>query len=103
MGFLHHTFSEVYARRNNWLTEVDVRVKLLYIVLLLAINLLAKNIFIPLLFLSVSFILLLSVKNPFYGDTPEHVITIVICSLHLAYQRSARGRKGMAIPLNCGI
>ena len=65
MGFLHHTFSEVYARRNNWLTEVDVRVKLFYIVLLLAINLLTKNIFIPLFFLSVSFILLLSVKIPF--------------------------------------
>lgn len=65
MGFLHHTFSEVYARRNNWLTEVDVRVKLLYIVFLLAINLLTKNIFIPLFFLSVSSILLLSVKIPF--------------------------------------
>ncbi|MBI2471969.1 MAG: cobalt ECF transporter T component CbiQ [Planctomycetes bacterium] len=65
MGFLHHTFSDVYARQNNWLTGVDVRVKLVYIVLLLAINLLAKNIFIPLLFLSVSFALLSSVKIPF--------------------------------------
>ena len=65
MGFLHHTFSEVYARRNNWLTTIDVRVKLVYIVLLLAINLLTKNIFIPLFFLSASFILLLSVKIPF--------------------------------------
>ncbi|HHT9137441.1 MAG TPA: cobalt ECF transporter T component CbiQ [Candidatus Wunengus sp. YC60] len=65
MGFFHHTFSDVYARRNNWLTGIDVRVKLVYIVLLLAINLLTKNIFIPLIFLSASFILLLSVKIHF--------------------------------------
>lgn len=65
MGFLHHTFSDTYARRNNWLTGIDVRVKLIYIVLLLAINLLAKHMFIPLLFFSVSFALLSSVKIPF--------------------------------------
>src|SRR3990167_4728015 len=87
MGFLHHTFSEVYARRNNWLTEVDVRVKLLYIVLLLAINLLTKNIFIPLFFLSVSFSLLLTVKIPFTAILrsmllPFAVFILLIRGLH---------------------
>ncbi|MDN3515282.1 MAG: cobalt ECF transporter T component CbiQ [Candidatus Brocadia sp.] len=64
MDFFRHTFSDVYARQNNWLTRVDVRVKLFYVVSLLAINLWAKNIFIPSLFVSASFILLLSVKVP---------------------------------------
>ncbi|GAB63333.1 MAG: cobalt ECF transporter T component CbiQ [Candidatus Jettenia sp.] len=65
MGFLHHTFSEVYARKNNWLTRVDIRVKLLYIISLLSINVLAKNISVPLFFLFTSFVLVLSVKVPF--------------------------------------
>lgn len=65
MGFLHHTFSEVYARKNNWLTRVDIRVKLLYIISFLSINLLAKNISIPLFFLFASFVLTLSIKIPF--------------------------------------
>ncbi|MEP9410888.1 MAG: cobalt ECF transporter T component CbiQ [Candidatus Brocadia sp.] len=64
MEFFHHTFSDVYARQNNWLTGIDVRVKLLYVISLLSINLWAKNIFIPLLFLSASFILLFSIKIP---------------------------------------
>lgn len=65
MNFFHHTFSDAYARRNNWLTKIDVRIKLVYIVLLLAINLLAKDIFIPMVFLAISFALLLSVKISF--------------------------------------
>ncbi|HHT9130613.1 MAG TPA: cobalt ECF transporter T component CbiQ, partial [Candidatus Brocadiaceae bacterium] len=57
-------FSDVYARQNNWLSRIDVRIKLFYVISLLVMNLLAKNILIPLLFLSASFILLFSVKIP---------------------------------------
>lgn len=65
MDFLHHTFSDIYARQNNWLTRVDVRVKLFYIISLLAINVWVENICIPLFFLSLSFALLFSIKIPF--------------------------------------
>lgn len=64
MEFLHHAFSDVYARKDNWLTRIDVRIKLLHLVFLLTINLMAKNYFIPLGFLSLSFILLSTIKVP---------------------------------------
>lgn len=93
MGFLHHIFSDVYARRNNWLTEVDVRVKLLYIVLLLAINLLTKNIFIPLIFLSVSFSLLLSVKIPFMAMLRSMVLPLSFAIFILLIRGLHEGEK----------
>ncbi|MDR4509467.1 MAG: cobalt ECF transporter T component CbiQ [Candidatus Brocadiaceae bacterium] len=66
MGFFHHTFSDIYAHRNNWLTNVDVRVKLFYLFSMLAINLWAKNVFPSLFFLFASFTLLIAVKlSPF--------------------------------------
>lgn len=64
MGFFHYTFSDMYARRDNWLTMLDVRVKLFYIISLLTVNLFAKNIAIPLLSLLISFPLLLSIRVP---------------------------------------
>ena len=64
MGFLHHTFSDVYSRQDNWLTRLDVRIKLFYVISLLMINLWTKNIFISLLFFSVASVLLISIKIP---------------------------------------
>lgn len=64
MGFLHNTFSDIYARRDNWLTRIDVRIKLCYLVLILAANTWARNIFVPLSFLLASLIFLLSTRIP---------------------------------------
>lgn len=64
MEFLHHAFSDVYARKDNWLTRVDVRIKLLHLIFLLTINLLAKNYSISLGLFSLSFVLLFTVKVP---------------------------------------
>lgn len=64
LEFLHHIFSDVYARQNNWLTRIDVRVKLFYIVSMLLINVWARNVFLPVFFFFVSFALLLSVRIP---------------------------------------
>ncbi len=62
MGFLHHTFSDTYARRNNWLTRIDVRIKVLYVISFLAANIFAKDISVSLFFFSVSFALLIAIK-----------------------------------------
>lgn len=83
MAFFHHTFSDMYARQNNWLTRVDVRVKLFYVISLLAINLWAKNICIPSLFLSVSFILLLSVKIPLIAILRSMLLPVLFAMLIL--------------------
>lgn len=64
MGFIHNMFSDVYANRDNWLTRIDVRVKLFYVVVMLTINLLAKNIYISVFFFFFSLILLLVVRIP---------------------------------------
>ncbi len=79
MDFLHNTFSDLYARRNNWLTRIDVRIKLLYIIALLSINLWSKNIFISLSFLCISFVFLLSIKIPFV-----HIIRSMLLPISLA-------------------
>ncbi len=83
MGFLHHTFSDVYARQNNWLTRIDVRVKLFYVISLLVMNLLAKNILISILFLSASFILLFSVKIPLKATLRSMLIPLSFAILIL--------------------
>ncbi|MGQ3686398.1 MAG: cobalt ECF transporter T component CbiQ [Candidatus Loosdrechtia sp.] len=83
MGFLHQTFSDTYARRDNWLTRIDVRIKLLYIASLLLINLLAKNRGIPLFFLFVSLFLLLSIRIPVVLILRRMVIPILFATLLL--------------------
>lgn len=93
MGFLHHTFSDVYARQNNWLTRIDVRVKLLYLVPLLAINLWAKNIFIPLLFLSLSLAFVSSVKIPLRVILQSMLLPIVFAILILLVKGLHEGEK----------
>jgi len=65
MGFIHHSFSDVYAHKDNWLTGIDARVKIFYLVTMLTINLFAKNIYISSFFLLFSLTLLLTVKIPF--------------------------------------
>ena len=62
MGFFHLTFTDRYARRDNWLTRIDVRVKLIYILSMLAINIWAKNVFVSFSFLFISFVFLLTLK-----------------------------------------
>ncbi len=64
MGFIHHTFSVVYAQRDNWLTRIDVRVKLFYLLSMLVINLVAKNVYVSAFFLLFSLTLLLSIRVP---------------------------------------
>ena len=93
MGFLHHTFSDVYARQNNWLTRLDVRVKLFCVISLLTLNLLAKNIFVPLFFLSVSFTLLLSVKIPLKAMLRSMLLPILFAILILFVKGLHEGEK----------
>ncbi len=93
MEFLHHTFSDVYARQNNWLTRVDVRVKLFYAISLLSINLWAKNMFIPLLFLSASFILLFSIKIPPMAILRSMLLPVLFAMLILLVKGLHEGEK----------
>ena len=93
MDFFHHTFSDVYARQNNWLTRIDVRVKLFYIISLLAINLWAKNIFIPSLFLSISFIVLFSIRIPLFAILRSMLIPISFAILILIIKGLHEGEK----------
>ena len=93
MDFFHHTFSDVYASQNNWLTRIDVRVKLFYIISLLAINLWAKNIFIPSLFLSISFIVLFSIRIPLFAILRSMLIPISFAILILIIKGLHEGEK----------
>lgn len=83
MDFLHHTFSDVYARQNNWLTRIDVRLKIIYVISLLSINLWAKNVSVPLFFFSVSLIFLSSVKIPFMAILRSMSLPLVFAILIL--------------------
>ncbi|MCF6157997.1 MAG: cobalt ECF transporter T component CbiQ [wastewater metagenome] len=76
MGFFHHTFSDTYARRDNWLTTIDIRIKLLSVVCFLVVNLLARNIYTSLFFLFASVIFLLSIKIPVTAILRSMVIPI---------------------------
>lgn len=83
MGFLHHTFSDLYARRDNWLTRIDVRIKMLYVISLLSLNVWAKNVSVPLFFLAVSFLLLFSIKIPFMAIMRNMSLPIMFAILIL--------------------
>lgn len=93
MGFFHHTFSDMYARQNNWLTRVDVRVKLFYLVSLLTINVWAKNVLIPSLFFLVSFILLFSIKIPLMAIFRNMLLPMAFAALVLLMKCLHEGEK----------
>ncbi len=93
MGFFHHTFSDVYARQNNWLTRIDVRIKLLYVVALLAMNLLSKNVFFPAMLLSASFVLALSVKIPPVRMLKGMLLPLVFAALILIVKGMHEGER----------
>lgn len=93
MGFLHHTFSDTYARRNNWLTRIDIRVKLLYFILLLAINIFTRNIGISFLFLLVSFTLLTTIKVPLMTILQGMLVPISFAVLILLMKGLHEGEK----------
>jgi cobalt/nickel transport system permease protein len=62
MEILKHVVMDHFAHRNNWLTGIEVRVKLFYIGIGLVLNLLSQDITIPLAFFVTSLILLMTVK-----------------------------------------
>lgn len=62
MEMLKHVVMDHFAYRNNWLTRIDVRVKLFYIGVGLILNILSHGITVPLAFFVTSFILLMTIK-----------------------------------------
>ena len=93
MDFLHHTFSDLYARRDNWLTRIDVRLKMLYVFSLLSINLWAKNVSVPLFFFSVSLVFLFSIKIPFIAILQRLSLPIVLSLLILLVKSLYEGEQ----------
>ncbi len=93
MGFLHHAFSDTYARRNNWLTSIDIRVKLLYFISLLAINIFTRNIGISFLFLLVSFTLLTAIRVPLVTILKSMLIPVSFAVLILLMKGLHEGQK----------
>ena len=65
MEILKHVVMDHFAHRNNWLTNIEVRVKLFYIGIGLLLNILSNGIIIPLVFLVTSLILLKTIKISF--------------------------------------
>ncbi len=65
MEILKHVVMDHFAHRNNWLTDIEVRVKLFYIGIALILNILSHDIIIPLVFFVTSLILLMSIKVSF--------------------------------------
>lgn len=64
MGIVNHVFLDHYAHKDNWLTNIEVRVKLFYIGVGLVLNICSQNFVVPLIFLATSFILLMTIKIP---------------------------------------
>ncbi len=64
MGILNHVIMDHFANKENWLTNVEVRVKLFYIGIGLIINICSQNIVVPLMFLVTSMVLLMTIKIP---------------------------------------
>ena len=65
MEILKHVVMDHFAHRDNWLTKIDVRVKLFYIGVGLILNILSNDIMIPLVFFVTSLILLMTIKVSF--------------------------------------
>jgi len=65
MEILKHVVMDHFAHRSNWLTNVEVRVKLFYIGIGLVLNILSDDIIVPLLFFVTSLILLMTIKVSF--------------------------------------
>ncbi|MCP5002581.1 MAG: cobalt ECF transporter T component CbiQ [Planctomycetes bacterium] len=65
MEILKHVVMDHFAQRNNWLTNLEVRVKLFYIGIGLVLNILSDDITVPLLFFVTSLILLMTIKVSF--------------------------------------
>ena len=93
MGFMHHTFSDVYAHRDNWLTRIDVRVKLFYVIAMLTINLFARNIYISAFFLTFSLSLLLTVRIPVLVILKNILLPLSLAFLILVVKGLHEGEK----------
>ncbi len=65
MEILKHVVMDHFAQRRNWLTNIEVRVKLFYIGIGLILNVLSNDITLPLLFFVTSLVLLITIKVPF--------------------------------------
>lgn len=87
MGFFHLTFTDRYARRDNWLTRIDVRVKLIYILSMLAINIWAKKCFCVSLFSFHIVRFSAYTENFSSGNNKKDGIAIIICG----YDASGQG------------
>jgi cobalt/nickel transport system permease protein len=64
MGILNHVIMDHFAGKENWLTNIEARIKIFYIGIGLIINICSQNTVVPLIFLTTSFILLLSIRIP---------------------------------------
>ncbi|MHC4454935.1 MAG: hypothetical protein ACYSWS_09625, partial [Planctomycetota bacterium] len=64
MEILKHVVTDHFAHRNNWLTNIEVRVKLFYLCIALILNICSQNVIVPLTFLVTSLILVMTIKIP---------------------------------------
>ncbi|MFQ5964249.1 MAG: cobalt ECF transporter T component CbiQ [Candidatus Scalinduaceae bacterium] len=64
MGILKHVVTDHYAHKENWLTNIDVRVKLFYMGTGIILNICSNNVIIPSIFLATSLALLMTINIP---------------------------------------
>ena len=62
MEILKHVIMDHFAHRNNWLTRIEVRVKLFYVGTGLLLNILSHDLTIPLVFFVTSLLLLATIQ-----------------------------------------
>ncbi len=93
MGFIHHTFSDIYANRDNWLTRLDARVKMFYLAAMLALNLFAKNACVSAAFLLFSLILLSSIRTPVLAILKSMVLPLSLAFLIMIIKGLHEGEK----------
>ena len=61
---LSEVFSDCFAQRRNYLTEVDTRIKMLFVAAAIIIIVLSRHLYVPLIVFFVSLIFLLGIKIP---------------------------------------
>jgi len=67
MEILKHVVMDHFAQRSNWLTNIEVRIKLFYIGIGLILNILSDDITVPLLFFVTSAVFIRDIYPGYNG------------------------------------
>lgn len=86
MSLKDKLFSDVFAHKENLITRIDARIKIVFIVIALLVNLLSENIWTPVCIAGLCLIALLSIRIPFRLILLRFAIPLVMAMVVLITQ-----------------